>query len=232
MIDGLQQELLAGGYNEDDALALAQIREVSETELGVLDAGKKLKLKAFADGLESSLQSFSTDETPVTVGNVTTTIGGLCRAAFGNLASETVDLELTDPETVAILDTLVDASVITVTERAIIEQLSQKTIKPFEFASLRDIAEARGRTNSQQIAWGGQKFLIIDVTEPPAETVRPFLTFNSTALGARPAGRTANIKQVAGKYVVDLQGLQYAAATGTVLNVEFYIPCTFSLSLY
>lgn len=228
----LKNEIANGSYSADSATALSELKAVTVTSAGKLDAGKKLKLKAFAPDIWAALENGQADTTTVTLGLMTLTVGSICSAALANLQSEKVDLELDDPQTVLMLQALEQAGILTTSQINIVNSVGNVVDSPFARATLRDVAEARGDTNAQSIAWNGQNFLIIDVSDPPVEQVRPFLTFENDTLGSRPAGRTTTVNTEAGRYVINLHGLQYNAISSTIIKVEFFIPCTFSLSLY
>lgn len=227
----LKNEIANGSYSADSATALSELKAVTVTSAGKLDAGKKLKLKAFAPDIWSALENGQSDTTAVTLGLMTLTIGSICSAALANLQSEKVDLELDDPQTVLMLQALEQAGILTTSQIDIVNSVGNVAISPFASATLRDVAEARGDTNAQSVAWTGQNFLIIDVSDPPVEQVRPFLTFENDATGSRPAGRTVNVNPESGRYVINMNGLQYNVIGSTSIKVEFFIPCVFSLSL-
>lgn len=224
----ISDELQNGTYSEDDATALAELKAVAVYKIGKLDAGKKIKLKAFAPSMWDSLNANTSNATEIDVGGVLLPISAICTAALSNLQSETVDLELDDPQTAAMVDALVSAGIITSAQKGVVDMLATSTVWPFEGATLRDVAEARGRSNALQVAWTGQKFLVIEVTEAPAEAIRPLVQI--TNINTRPLGRTVNVSGT-GTHIIDLNGLTNQIHGETYITVEFFIPCGFSVSV-
>ena len=229
-IEDLRAELTNNSYSTDDVAALAALQAKTESVVGALDAGKKLKLRAFGASVIQSLNAQTSNATSVAIGDVTVTVGDMCTAALANIESPYVDLDLTDPETMGMMALLESAGVLTSNQVALVTSLAMRVSYPFASATLRDVAEARNRDNSQSINWTGQRFLAIN-TQDTLEGINPLVTVSNASISNYPIGRTVRIT-TAGSYVVDLTGVTNYAIAPANLTVQMWLPCNFNLGLF
>lgn len=230
MIEAIQTELAKGTYSTDTATALLELRSFITYKQGNLDAGKKVKLAALVPSIKDKLTAALTDNTPVTVANIGTTIGNICNAALLNLSSDVVDLRFDDYQTTAMLSVLESNNILTSNEINAIKGVCTIEEKPFENITLWQLKRAKGITNSKSIEWSGGKFLVIVVNAVETTGFNPIITIDNDVFTGALLGRTVPITGI-GKYVIDLTTLNYKISGVTTLTVDFVVDATFALGI-
>ena len=231
MIDLIKAELQSGSYSANDQEALAQLKLVQVIEQGELAAGDKVKLLSLTPNLQARLSAGASNDTAVSFGSINTTIGAICLAALKNIESQSDDIKLKmyDYQTAAMINVLFGAGILTQGDLDALHFLADIIVKPFERATLRDVVEARGGGNSLQVTWAGQRYLKITVSSL-SEQVSPLITISNTLFDNEPIGRTVSIDKN-GSFVVDLNGLSSKIIGVTMMTVQMWVPCTFSVEL-
>lgn len=231
MIDLIKAELQSGSYSENDQEALTQLKLVQIIEQGELAAGDKVKLLSLTPNLQARLSAGASNDAAVSFGVINTTIGAICLAALKNIESQSDDIKLKmyDYQTTAMINVLFGAGILTQGDIDALHFLADIVVKPFERATLRDVIEARGGGNSLQVAWAGQRYLKITVSNL-SEQVSPLITISNTLFDGEPIGRTVSINKN-GSLVVDLNGLSSKIVGATTMTVQMWVPCTFSVEL-
>lgn len=223
MIEQIKAELSKGGYSADDDVALTELKAVSTVNAGCLTAGGKIKLLSLAPTLMQRLENGVTTHAAndYTWGGIPTTIGAICNAGLKNLQSEAVDLDMSDPQTAQMIDILIAEGVATASDKSIIEFLSNDTVYPFSSATLREVKRARNKSNTEFIAWHGERYLTIEIDAVLPEKIHPLITVTNDVFYNEPIGRTVAMQEM-GKYTVDLTGIGNKVVGETLLNVELW----------
>ncbi len=126
------------------------------------------------------------------------------------------------------LQGFVSFGVITEAQRLGILALGQSP--KFEHCTLRQIRQARGKTNIQNLTgWKANGAIKLTVTGELFESVRPTVTKTNDLYTDEPLGRTVNVSSN-GVHIIDLTGLR-TLGNSADLTIELGAPNTFTVEL-
>jgi hypothetical protein len=132
------------------------------------------------------------------------------------------------PEVQTMLQGFVDAGVISTDERNGILAIGQTP--KFENCTLRQIRQARGKTNTQTVSgWKAGGAIRVNVVGELFEPVRPAVTKTNDLYTNEPVGRTVNINSE-GSYIIDLTGLR-TIGNSADLTIELGAPNSFTVEM-
>ncbi|MAF36348.1 hypothetical protein CL622_04490 [archaeon] len=197
MLQDIIEELAKPEYDSlSDIEALEAIKNSSEFIQGPAQAGNVLSYLAQISKL-------------IEVKSISETNGHLLQNASEAIMitlNGRTQFDVHKPEVQAMLQGFVDASVISTNERDGILAIGQTP--KFENCTLRQIRQARGKTNTQTIGgWKAGGAIRVNVVGELLEPVRPTVTKTNDLYTNEPVGRTVNISSE-GSYIIDLTGLR------------------------
>jgi hypothetical protein len=218
-IQDIIDELNSQTYPTDDIQALEQLRLVTETVKCPVEA--------------SHMRKYLTQQNKITaIEDLTTTTNPLQDASKAVMITlyPGGTFDLSDAGNLQIIEAYVTAGIINETQKNEIIALSEKTELPFENATLSQLREARGKSNSKTVSgWNAYGAIALDISGELYEQIRPTLTASNQYQDEERLGRTKTITK-SGKHVISLDGLVSVGGPSDI-NIELNAPNAFTVTL-